>query len=80
MATRRTTEIKIGVRQSQREIVLDTDESATDLAKRIQEAVESEALLTFTDTKGRQVFVPSTALGYVELGTQATRRVGFGAA
>ncbi|RAG62806.1 DUF3107 domain-containing protein, partial [Burkholderia multivorans] len=29
-------EIKIGVRQSQREIVLDTDESATDLAKRIQ--------------------------------------------
>ncbi|WP_313450964.1 DUF3107 domain-containing protein [Brevibacterium casei] len=73
-------EIKIGVRQSQREIVLDTDESATDLAKRIQEAVESEALLTFTDTKGRQVFVPSTALGYVELGTEATHRVGFGAA
>lgn len=72
-------EIKIGVRQSQREIVLDTDESASDLAKRIEEAVSTESLLTFTDTKGRQVFVPSAALGYVELGTETARRVGFGA-
>ncbi|GAA3824418.1 MULTISPECIES: DUF3107 domain-containing protein [Brevibacterium] len=73
-------EIKIGVRQSQREIVLETDESATELAARIEDAVKAEALLTFTDTKGRQVFVPSTALGYIELGTEAVRRVGFGAA
>ncbi|MCM1012128.1 MULTISPECIES: DUF3107 domain-containing protein [unclassified Brevibacterium] len=73
-------EIKIGVRQSPREIVLDTDESAQDLAKRIEEAVKAEALLTFTDTKGRQVFVPSTALGYIELGSETSRRVGFGVA
>ena len=73
-------EIKIGVKQTQREIIVETDEDAKALAARIEEKIQSEGLLTFTDTKGRQVFVPWSALGYVELGTEATRRVGFGAA
>ena len=73
-------EIKIGVKQTQREIILETDEDAKELAARVEEKIQSEGLLTFTDTKGRQVFVPSTALGYIELGTEAVRRVGFGAA
>ncbi len=72
-------EIKIGVKHSPREIVLDTDESAADLAARIDESVRAESLLTFNDNKGRQVLVPASALGYVELGSESVRRVGFGA-
>ncbi|MDN5833812.1 MAG: DUF3107 domain-containing protein [Brevibacterium sp.] len=72
-------EIKIGVKQSPREIVMESDENAKDLAARIEESVKAESLLSFTDSKGRQVFVPSAALAYVEIGTEAARRVGFGA-
>ena len=72
-------EIKIGVKQTQREIVLETDEDAQALAARVEEKIQSEGLLTFTDTKGRQVFVPSASLGYLEIGAETTRRVGFSA-
>ncbi|MDN6528260.1 MAG: DUF3107 domain-containing protein, partial [Brevibacterium sp.] len=63
-------EIKIGVKQSPREIVMESDENAKDLAARIEESVKAESLLSFTDSKGRQVFVPSAALAYVEIGTE----------
>ena len=72
-------EIKIGVKQSPREIVVDSNETPQDLAARIEEAVKSESLLSFTDTKGRQVFIPAAALAYIEVGTETARRVGFGA-
>ena len=72
-------EIKIGVKQTQREIVLETDEEAKALAARVEETIQSEGLLTFTDTKGRQVFVPSASLGYLEIGAETSRRVGFSA-
>ena len=72
-------EIKIGVKQTQREITLETDEDAKALAARIEEKIQSEGLLTFTDTKGRQVFVPSASLGYLEIGAETSRRVGFSA-
>lgn len=72
-------EIKIGVKQTQREITFDTDEDANTLAERIEEKVQSDGLLTFTDTKGRQVFVPAGSLGYIELGSETARRVGFSA-
>ncbi|RBP66306.1 uncharacterized protein DUF3107 [Brevibacterium sanguinis] len=72
-------EIKIGVKHSPREIVLDTDESAKELAARIDESIRAESLLTFTDSKGRQVLVPAASLGYVEMGSETVRRVGFGA-
>ena len=57
-------EIKIGVKQTQREITFETDEDPKDLAARIEEKVQSEGLLTFSDTKGRQIFVPAGSLGY----------------
>ncbi|AZL12814.1 MAG: DUF3107 domain-containing protein [Brevibacterium aurantiacum] len=72
-------EIKIGVKQSPREIVMESDETPKDLAARIEESVKADSLLSFTDLKGRQVYVPAAALAYVEIGTEAARRVGFGA-
>ncbi|MCD1284612.1 DUF3107 domain-containing protein [Brevibacterium sp. GP-SGM9] len=72
-------EIKIGVKQTQREITLESSEDPKELAARIEEKLKSDELLTFTDTKGRQVFVPAGSLGYLEIGSEASRRVGFSA-
>lgn len=72
-------EIKIGVKQTQREITLESDEDPKELAARVEEKVQSEGLLTFTDTKGRKVYVPAGSLGYLEIGAETARRVGFNA-
>jgi Protein of unknown function (DUF3107) len=70
-------EIKIGVQHAARELVLETDESAEDVEKRVAEAVEGEGLLTLRDTRGRLVLVPASKLAYVEVGGGVTGQVGF---
>jgi hypothetical protein len=70
-------EIKIGVQNISREITLDTDDTADAVAKAIAEGMAG-ATIEFHDGKGRRVIVPSAALGYVEMGSEEKRRVGFG--
>ncbi len=70
-------EIRIGVQNVSREVVLETDLTAAALDKKLADALNGAAL-DLTDVKGRRVFVPGTAIGYVEIGEEQRRRVGFG--
>ncbi len=72
-------EIKIGIQNINREIVIDSTESADAIAEQVAKARGDGGDLHLTDSKGRQVIVPTSALGYVEIGAEETRRVGFGA-
>ncbi|EIV95721.1 DUF3107 domain-containing protein [Frankia sp. QA3] len=73
-------EVKIGVRQVNRELVLESDQSAEAVAALVGEAVKADnGVLTLTDEKGRQVVVPVASLAYVEIAASGPRRVGFGA-
>jgi hypothetical protein len=69
-------EIRIGVQNVSRELIVEVDLTAEAVAKLVADAV-SGATLDLTDTKGRRVVVPSGAIGYVEMGEEAKRRVGF---
>lgn len=69
-------EITIGVQHMTRELVVETDQTAAAVAKAVSKALESEAPLELTDTRGRRVIVPSANLGYIEIGDEA-RKVGF---
>jgi hypothetical protein len=69
-------EVKIGVQQASRELVVDTDLSAGDVEKAVASSRES-GLLTLTDSKGRTVIVPSDKLAYVEIGSPSAGQVGF---
>lgn len=71
-------EIKIGVQQSAREIVVDSSLSADDIAEAVRVAVADGGLLSLEDGKGRRVMVPADRIAYVEIGSEASRRVGFG--
>ncbi|WP_061960822.1 DUF3107 domain-containing protein [Demequina flava] len=71
-------EIRIGVQNVAREIVIDTDMSSDDVVKAVSDAVAG-ATLDLSDSKGRRLVVPAGALGYVEIGEESKRRVGFGA-
>ena len=71
-------EVKIGVQNASRELVLDSSESADDVATAVTTALSGdEGILTLTDTKGRRVLVPVDKLAYVEIGTTTSGTVGF---
>ncbi|MBT2586013.1 DUF3107 domain-containing protein [Arthrobacter sp. MYb23] len=72
-------EVKIGIQNVGREIVLESSLDADAVAKIVAEAVTKGSELRLTDEKGRQIIVPGNVLGYVEIGAEETRRVGFGA-
>lgn len=70
-------EVKIGVQNVMREIIIETDSTAAEVSALVESAATS-GTLTLKDTKGRTVLVPASALGYVEIGVEEHRPVGFG--
>ena len=71
-------DIKIGIRQSSREISFESAQSASEVESLVAQALEAGAkVLKLVDSKGRLFVVPTDALAYVEIGEEETRRVGF---
>lgn len=71
-------EVKIGVQNATRELVLDSSESSDAVAKAVAAALEGdEKVLTLSDSKGRRVLVPTAKLAYVEIGSPTAGQVGF---
>ena len=74
--------IRIGVGEAGNEIQLemaeDTELSALKL--QIDNALEaSTATLWLTDKDGREVGVPSAKITFIDIGSQSTPKIGFGA-
>lgn len=71
-------EVKIGVQNVNRELVLDTDLDGQDIEQAVAKALAGgDAHVVLTDTKGRKVIVPTDKLAYVELGSPTVGQVGF---
>jgi hypothetical protein len=71
-------EVKIGVQNVAREIVVDVDMKSDALEKAINSALSgAEPTLSLTDIKGRKVVVASEKLAYIEIGSPASGQVGF---
>jgi len=71
-------EVKIGVQNAARELVIDTTLSGDDLEKAVSKALSGdEAVLALSDAKGRRVIIPREKLAYVEMGAPSSGQVGF---
>lgn len=71
-------EVKIGVQNASRELVIDSALSGEDVEAAVAKALASgEGLLVLADTKGRKILVPTDKLAYVEVGSPSTGQVGF---
>ena len=70
-------EVKIGVQNAQRELVLDTDSTPDDIEAKLAEALGGSGVLRLADVKGRTVIVPADKIAYVELGSPNASTVGF---
>ncbi|GAA4597243.1 DUF3107 domain-containing protein [Planotetraspora phitsanulokensis] len=72
-------EIKIGVQSVHREIIVETDLSADQIEEELRKALAADkGVFSLTDTKGRRVVVPVQSLGFVEIGEDEQRTIGFG--
>jgi hypothetical protein len=72
-------EVKIGVQNVAREILLESSQAPEDVAASVAKAIAGGELLQLHDERGRLVIVPVASLAYVEIGEEESRRVGFGA-
>lgn len=73
-------EIKIGITNTAREVVIDAQEDADAVENQLREVLDNpKGVLALTDSKGRKVLIPASGIAYVDLGTTNTRQVGFSA-
>ncbi len=72
-------DITIGVQNQSRELTLETSETSDDVAAKVTAALENSKVLELTDNKGRRLLVPTASIGYIEIGSEDQRPVGFGA-
>jgi hypothetical protein len=73
-------EITIGIKHIARELTIQTSQDADELHAALAAALADPAgILTLVDEHGRTTLVPSGAIGFVQLGQEGPRRVGFGA-
>ncbi|AIJ21091.1 MULTISPECIES: DUF3107 domain-containing protein [Amycolatopsis] len=71
-------EVKIGIKDTPRELVVSSGQSAEEVEKLVADALKTEdGLFSLTDEKGRKFLVPSDRIAYVEIAPSDVRRVGF---
>lgn len=71
-------DIRIGITNSPREISFESDQTAAEIQKTVADALASDAkFISLSDDKGKLYIVPTVSLGYVEVGSEESRRIGF---
>ncbi|NYJ02285.1 hypothetical protein HNR19_002983 [Nocardioides thalensis] len=75
-----TVEVKIGVQNASRELVVESNQSTEDITAALREALgagDDSAVFSLTDAKGKVIVVPTAKLAYVEIGRSVSGQVGF---
>lgn len=71
-------DIRIGITNSPREINFESSQSASEIEKIVATALDAKSsYISLKDDKGKLYVIPTAALGYVEIGSDTSRRVGF---
>jgi len=72
-------EVKIGIAESQRELVVSSDQTTDEVQALVDEALSGsgDGLLRLVDEKGRRLMIRAQQVAYVEIIPDEGRRVGF---
>lgn len=70
-------EVKIGIQNVVREVVIETNETVAAVEKLVSEAIADGGVLSLTDGRGRHVVIPVATLAYVDFGGGVQGHVGF---
>ena len=83
MSTKKTpathgSEVRIAITDVSSEVAFECPSPAAEIREAVTAALTSGNPLILNDLKGRQIIVPAQKIGFVEIGEQSERRVGFG--
>ena len=71
-------DIRIGITNSPREITFESGQTAAEVEAVVAAAFETgSAFVKLADNKGKVFIVPTGSFGYIEIGSESSRRVGF---
>jgi len=71
-------EVKIGVQNVAREIVVESKQTPDEVEALVTAALTEGGLLNLVEDSGRRVIVPVATIGYVDVGVARKGSVGFG--
>jgi hypothetical protein len=72
-------QVRIGVQNVPRELVVDTAQSADEVTDALSAALtEPNGVLVLKDRRAGRVAVPAASVGYLEISEEEQRSVGFG--
>jgi hypothetical protein len=73
-----TVEVKIGVIDSPRELIVSSEQTPDEVETLVSDALTGgDGILSLEDDKGRKYLVQSSKIAYVEIGPSDIRKVGF---
>jgi len=71
-------EVRIGIQNVQRELMIETSTSQADVEAALTAALAVQGgVFVLADEKGGKVLVPASKIAYVELSDLEQRRIGF---
>ena len=76
--TNHKVEVRIAITNISSELAFECPSSVDEIRSAVTLALSSGSPLVLRDIRGREIIVPSEKIGFVEIGEQAERRVGFG--
>ena len=71
-------EVRIAIVNVSGELSFECPLSTVEIRDAVSLALSSNSALILSDIRGREIIIPSDKIGFVEIGEQAERRVGFG--
>ena len=73
-----TTAVRVALANVGTDIALESPQSPTEIKTAVAKALGSSEPLVLIDIRGREFVIPTDKIGFVEIGEQIERRVGFG--
>jgi hypothetical protein len=72
-----TTQVRIGISQSNQELNFECDLGRDEVQAIITKALDGNSTIVLGDTKGHTVMLAASKVAFVELGSNADRKIGF---
>ncbi|WP_116045228.1 DUF3107 domain-containing protein [Amycolatopsis palatopharyngis] len=71
-------EVKIGIKDTPRELVVASGQTSDEVEALVSEALNADdGLFRISDEKGRKFLIPADRIAYVEIAASDVRKVGF---
>ena len=83
MSVKKTTgnhkvEVRIAVTNVSTELSFECPSGVDEIRSAVTSALTAGSPLVLSDVRGREIIVPADKIGFIEIGEQVERRVGFG--